>query len=42
MIGSMRIADLRLIAASIALVLVLPSAARAELRQIDVKIFGMD
>ena len=42
MTGDMRIADLRLIVASIALVMLSPIAARAELRQLDLKIFGMD
>jgi hypothetical protein len=35
-------ANLRLAAASLALVLLLPAAARAELRRVDLKIFGMD
>jgi hypothetical protein len=38
----MRMANLKLAAASLAILLLLPAAAGAELRRVDLKIFGMD
>jgi hypothetical protein len=38
----MRTATLRIGAAALALVLIAPSLGRAELRRVDLKIFGMD
>jgi hypothetical protein len=38
----MTMARVRLPAASLALMLLLPVVARAELRRVDLKIFGMD